>query len=190
VSELAMASMAEIELGRLATQKGMNAQVKRFAQMMIDDHTKAGDKLKAAVASHNLMLPTQIDQEHQAVHDRLSKLQGAEFDREYAAAMVEAHQDVSDKLESRVDEANLADWKAKFGVGNNTANTTGNNPANAPAQGTEHGQMGTVMPEKSDNVVTTAINQWAAESYPVVQMHLASARTLNDTLEKSGRNAR
>ena len=37
--------MAEIELGRLAAERGTSAQVKKFGQMMVDDHTKAGDKL-------------------------------------------------------------------------------------------------------------------------------------------------
>ena len=32
------AGMAEIELGKLATQKGASAEVKQFGQMMIDEH--------------------------------------------------------------------------------------------------------------------------------------------------------
>jgi hypothetical protein len=44
-----------------------------------------------------------------------------------------------------------------------------------------------VTPEKSDNPVTMALNQWAADSYPVVNMHLQRARSLNDTVSKSGR---
>ena len=43
--DLVIANMAEVELGRLATESSANAGVKKFAQMMIDDHTKAGDKL-------------------------------------------------------------------------------------------------------------------------------------------------
>src|SRR3954467_14171897 len=37
---------AEVELGRLVSEKGSNADVKKFAQMMVDDHTKANSELE------------------------------------------------------------------------------------------------------------------------------------------------
>jgi uncharacterized protein (DUF305 family) len=36
-------------------------------------------------------LPTQLSAEHQALHTKLSKLKGAEFDRQYIQAMVKDH---------------------------------------------------------------------------------------------------
>jgi putative membrane protein len=178
VNDVAVANMAEIELGRMAVSKSSNAQVKRFGQMMIDDHTKAGDKLMAAVSPHNITFPTQLDDKHRSLQERLTKLQGAEFDREYAKAMVDGHQDVSDKLESRIDKAKLSDWKTKFGAAGAHTSAAGSTAA-------DHAQTGTVTPEQSDNVVTMAINQWAAESYPVVQMHLNAAKTLEQTVQKN-----
>ena len=44
----AQANMAEVELGKLALQKAMSDDVKKFAQMMVDDHSKALDELKGA----------------------------------------------------------------------------------------------------------------------------------------------
>ena len=38
--------MAEVELGKLATQKASSEDVKKFGQRMVDDHTKANDQLK------------------------------------------------------------------------------------------------------------------------------------------------
>src|SRR5687767_13860610 len=52
VRELAIASQAEIELGRMATEKGMNAEVKKFGQMMVDDHSKGRESLTALAARH------------------------------------------------------------------------------------------------------------------------------------------
>jgi predicted outer membrane protein len=43
--------------------------------------------------------------------DALAKKQGVDFDRDYAEAMVEGHQDLAAKLESRLDVQSLADWK-------------------------------------------------------------------------------
>ena len=37
--------MAEVELGRLATEKASRSEVKEFGQMMIDDHSKANTQL-------------------------------------------------------------------------------------------------------------------------------------------------
>jgi putative membrane protein len=37
---------AELDLARLAQDHAASPEVKQFAQMMIDDHTKAGDQLK------------------------------------------------------------------------------------------------------------------------------------------------
>jgi len=44
----AIANMAEIKLGQLATQRAESADVKQFGQMMVDEHTKALDQLKQA----------------------------------------------------------------------------------------------------------------------------------------------
>src|SRR5688572_27878111 len=83
VNDLGVAGMAEVELGKMAAERAANAEVKRFAQRMVDDHSKGADKLKAVATSHNIMLPTELDDKHRDLRDRLSKLNGAEFDREY-----------------------------------------------------------------------------------------------------------
>jgi putative membrane protein len=76
------ANMAEIELGRLALEKASNADVKRFAQMMVDDHSKALDALKPIASKGGVPMVAQLDDTHRDLRDRLSRLSGAEFDRE------------------------------------------------------------------------------------------------------------
>jgi putative membrane protein len=102
--DVSKAGMAEIELGRLASDKAQNAEVKKFGQMMVEDHTKAGDELKGLAAQHNLQPPAEVEEKHRDLKERLSKLQGREFDREYIQAMVDSHEDMVDKLEPRVNE--------------------------------------------------------------------------------------
>ena len=72
--DLVIANMAEVDLGRLATSRSTNADVKKFAQMMIDDHTKAGDKLKEVATAHNVPVPAEVDEKHVALRDKLTKL--------------------------------------------------------------------------------------------------------------------
>lgn len=97
VEEAAHGSMMEVELGKLAQQNGSSEKVKEFGKKMVDDHTKASEDLKAAASKANIPLP---DDEHAKKHkkmiDKLSKLQGAQFDKAYAKAMVKDHeQDVA-----------------------------------------------------------------------------------------------
>src|SRR5690349_11889362 len=37
--------LAEVELGKLAQEKGQSEEVKKFGQRMVDDHSKANDQL-------------------------------------------------------------------------------------------------------------------------------------------------
>jgi putative membrane protein len=90
--QAAMDGMAEVELGRLASQNGSAAEVKQFGQRMADDHSKANDELKGLASQKQVTLPTEIDQKHRAMQDKFAKMNGAAFDKAYMAHMVTAHQ--------------------------------------------------------------------------------------------------
>jgi putative membrane protein len=90
-SQAAVISKAEIELGQLAMQKSQDKEVRSFAQRMVKDHQAADAKLKKIAAAENITLPTALDPEHQALKQKLSNLDGAAFDREYAKAMEKGH---------------------------------------------------------------------------------------------------
>jgi putative membrane protein len=111
----AQANMAEVELGKLALQKAMSDDVKKFAQMMVDDHSKALDELKGVAGTKNITLPTVIDAEHKKLSDRLSKLSGAGFDREYMAAMVDGHRKVAADLRKESKSGTDTDLKSWAG---------------------------------------------------------------------------
>ena len=172
VNDAAIAGMAEVELGRMASEKAASPAVKKFGKMMVDDHTAAGDRLKAIATQHNVEWPAALDDKHRDLRDKLAKLSGSEFDREYMSAMVEGHEAVADKLESRIDKDTLSKWKTE------TTDRVAGQKAKV------EGKAIAVMPERSDNAVTMAINQWAADTYPTVQAHFTSAKQLNDGLTK------
>jgi putative membrane protein len=116
VNKAANGGMAEVKLGTLATQKAANADVKAFGQRMVDDHSKANDELKQLASQKGITLPTNIDAKEQAKYDRLSKLSGAEFDREYMKEMVsDHHTDVSEfRHESQSgSDPDVKAWAAK-----------------------------------------------------------------------------
>lgn len=97
VKKAAQGGMAEVELGKLATQKASSEDVKKFGQRMVDDHTKANDQLKQIAGTKGVTLPTELDSKDQALKDRLSKLDGEKFDQAYMKNMVRDHtKDVSE----------------------------------------------------------------------------------------------
>lgn len=105
VQKAAEAGMAEVQLGQLAAERASSPDVKNFAQMMVRDHSKAGDELKRTVSGRDVQLPAQLDEKHRDKLEKLRQLQGAEFDREYMQTMVDGHEDVVDLLGDRANEA-------------------------------------------------------------------------------------
>lgn len=91
-SEAAIGGMAEVELGKLAAQKAKNADVKKFAQMMVTDHSKANDELKSLAQKKNITLPAALDSAHQADVDELKSESADDFDKEYVEMMVDDHE--------------------------------------------------------------------------------------------------
>lgn len=105
--EAAMGGMEEAELGKIAVKNGANDQVKQFGQRMIDDHSKAGEDLKAVAAKKSLTLPTELDAKHKAAVNRFAAMTGAEFDRAYMKDMVKDHE--SDVAEFRKESTGGSD---------------------------------------------------------------------------------
>lgn len=89
--------LAEVELGKLAAEKGATDEVKKFGQRMVDDHTKANEQLKDVAAQKHIDLPTEPSAKDKATKARLEKLSGEQFDRAYMRDMVMDHKtDVSE----------------------------------------------------------------------------------------------
>jgi putative membrane protein len=87
------ANVAEIELSQLALKQGSSAKVKQFAQKMVDDHTKANEKLGSLRnGDKGYSTTTSPPPDAQKDIDALKLLNGKEFDRQYAKVMVAGHE--------------------------------------------------------------------------------------------------
>jgi len=91
VMNAAMGGMAEVEMGRVAAQKGASDEVRQFGQRMVDDHSKANEELTGLAAGKGMTLPTAMSPKMQAEMQKLSALAGERFDREYVKMMVKDH---------------------------------------------------------------------------------------------------
>lgn len=91
MKKAARGGIAEVELGKLATEKASSVEVKKFGQRMVDDHSKANDRLKEVAAKEHIDLPTEPSAKDKATKARLEKLSGEQFDRAYMTDMVKDH---------------------------------------------------------------------------------------------------
>lgn len=112
MTKAAQGGMAEVELGRMAAGKAQNADVKKFAQKMIEDHSNANTELKSLATKKGVTLPSDVGAEHKATMEKLKALSGAEFDKAYVAAMVEDHKKTVAEFEKESTGGGEADVKA------------------------------------------------------------------------------
>lgn len=112
VVDLAGGGMFEVELAKIAVQKATSSEVKKFAQMMIDDHTKANDELKTLASNKNIVLPTTLPDAHQKTINDISEETGKKFDKKFMNEMVSDHKKDIDKFQKLADKGNDVDLKA------------------------------------------------------------------------------
>lgn len=105
IKELAIINKNEVAAARLALRKTTDPNVKQFAQKMVQDHSANLREffklsLKTKIMPVNSDQATALEKEGKEEADNLKKLSGKDFDKAYAAAMVNGHQKVLDLLNS------------------------------------------------------------------------------------------
>jgi putative membrane protein len=92
VMKAAKANNYEIEAAKLAEKNSNNDAYKTYADMIISDHTQAGDQLKSAVAQADpsVSLPTGVSAKGQEHLDALARA-GNNFDTTYRDQMIATH---------------------------------------------------------------------------------------------------
>ena len=115
MEEAAQGGMAEVELGRLAAQKAKDPEVKKFGQMMVDDHSKANKEGEELAKTKNFTLPKDLGS-HQSTLDKLKGMSGADFDKYYVDEMVDDHETDVNAFEEQAakgSDPEVKAWAAK-----------------------------------------------------------------------------
>ncbi|MBD1106755.1 DUF4142 domain-containing protein [Pseudomonas amygdali pv. morsprunorum] len=112
VKDASAAGIAEVLVGKLVQdEKGVSADVKKFAQQMVTDHTAANDKLAAIAKSKNLELsedPILMDKAEAAILEMHKK----SFDQAYANNQVIAHEQATKLYKEEADNGDDPELKA------------------------------------------------------------------------------
>jgi putative membrane protein len=93
VGGAAMGDMYEIQAGKIAVQRAKTPEVKAFAQMMIDHHTKTSNDLKAALPKANagVALPADLDDRRKGMLQNLRAAGDSDFELAYLHQQLAAH---------------------------------------------------------------------------------------------------
>lgn len=114
IAKAADADMLEIETSKIALTRASSAEVKKFAQMMVDAHTKSTADLKAALAASGLAItpPAMLPDDMKKKVDDLNAVDMAGFDRAYMDMQVDAHQSALDLHTRYAQDGDNAQLKA------------------------------------------------------------------------------
>ena len=91
LKQAAIGNMFEIQLSELAQQKAQDEKVKQFAQMMVQDHNQAKQKLQQVAQKKQVNLPSDLPELKQEELQAYQQLEGSEFDQAYLSCMKVAH---------------------------------------------------------------------------------------------------
>lgn len=111
VDDASAKGIAEIEAGKSALQKSHSQDVKTFAQMMIDDHTKANEKLKAIATQKKLEVASDAELMDKA-KKMILDIRDESFDRSYANNQVKAHEQTIEIFKKEANDGKDAELKA------------------------------------------------------------------------------
>ena len=92
VVDAALKGLANIELGKLAIQKGSDKKIKNFGTLLIKQHTKIGARLRKTAGLKKIALPNAIDSATQKELTMLSAYSGKAFDKAFINHMINNHE--------------------------------------------------------------------------------------------------
>ncbi len=115
--DAASINLEEIRISELALTMATMQETKDMAQMMVTDHKAAYAQLTALAAAKGVSIPTSADDEANRKHERLSKKEGADFDKDYSDMLVTSHKAAINRFERAVsdcDDAAVVSWASSI----------------------------------------------------------------------------
>jgi putative membrane protein len=110
--DIAQSDLAEVQAGKLAASKASSAEVKKFAQHMVDDHGKHLSEARSMAKTKGVQLPSAPAKKHQQAMKKLESASGAEFDKVFMQQMVKDHEDALKLVQNTAKNAKDPQLKA------------------------------------------------------------------------------
>jgi putative membrane protein len=107
LAKLHQSNLKEIEMGKLAQERGQSKEVKAFGKTLVKDHTAADKKVQALARQEKVELP-----EAPPAMDHSDLGSGSAFDMKFSQAMVEDHKKDIDEVKTARETTTNARLKA------------------------------------------------------------------------------
>lgn len=107
------ANRFEIAMGQLAAERSDNEAIKRFGQMLADDHTTAAQELERLLVDRQLTAPKSMSDAYQSLQDAMEERTGAEFNTAFKEVMIKSHEDAISFYEiaaNGLQDKELSEW--------------------------------------------------------------------------------
>jgi putative membrane protein len=85
-------SQAEVKASEMAESQANSPKVKAFAQRAAKDHTRLNEQLGQLAKDSKVAVLAGTEKTTKDMLDRLSKMKGADFDREYLKTIIDDHE--------------------------------------------------------------------------------------------------
>ena len=104
MEKAAKSSMSEVAISRVAAARTSNPDVRRFAQMIIEDHEAAIEQLSTLARARAVSLPAKDPHP-----DKWEKRDAKDFDREYLEQMINDHENAVKLFDKHAKDGEDAD---------------------------------------------------------------------------------
>lgn len=112
VKEAAQGGLMEVKMGQTAKDRGSNADVKNYGEMLVKDHTKANERLTQLASQKGVNLAKEVEHKHTDTITDMEKKSGADFDRAFIEHAVKDHRKDISKFERASRDLNDSELKA------------------------------------------------------------------------------
>jgi putative membrane protein len=92
VRDAAHGGATEVEFGKILQQRAQSTELKKYGERLVEDHSKANDKLARIVEKKGVRVPTEPDSDQQTQLQRLSAMSGQQFDEHARQIAIRDHQ--------------------------------------------------------------------------------------------------
>jgi putative membrane protein len=111
LSKAIQGDISEVNMGKLAQDKGQSDEVKQFGKMLEQDHGAHLQKAQQMAGQMGVNAPTEPDAKSKATYDKLSKTSEAQFDSKFAQAMASDHKrEIAEYKQQSKSKGPLADF--------------------------------------------------------------------------------
>ena len=105
IEDAIQGNLAEVQMGQLAQQQAQSEDVKSYGQMLVADHQTNNEKAKQVANEIGVTPPSEPSAKQKADYDKLAKMSGPAFDREFAKTMVIDHKKDVQKFQREAKKA-------------------------------------------------------------------------------------